>query len=129
MTGVNIQYHNLVADLCKEDQSAFTNFMRMSPEIFTEIEHWLTPYLQKQTTFLQEPLSPDLKFAITLRHLATGESYVSFLFAFRVGISTINGFVPEVCDTIIRHYQDETVITCVTCPEDWLEIEQGFRER
>ena len=42
------QYCNLVAELLQEeDQPAFTNFMWMSPEIFTETEHWLTPDLQQ----------------------------------------------------------------------------------
>ena len=122
------QYHYLVAQLYHEDQPAFTNFMLMSPKILPEIERRLTPDLQKQTTFLLEPLRPDLKLAITLRHLATGESYVSLQFAFRMGRSTINRFVPEVCDAIIRYYHDD-VVTCPICPENWLEIEQGFRER
>ena len=37
-------------------------------------------------------------------------------------------FILDMCDAIIRHYCDE-VIACPTCPEDWLEIEQGFRKR
>ena len=65
-----IQYHNLVAETYQEDHPAFTNFMRMSPEIFTEIECRLTPVLQRQTTFLKESLSPGLKSAITLTHPA-----------------------------------------------------------
>ena len=31
------QCHNLVAELCEEDQPAFSNFMPISPEIFPEI--------------------------------------------------------------------------------------------
>ena len=102
--------------------------MWMSPEIFTEIECRSMPQLQKQTTFLQEPLSPGLKLTITLRHLATGESYVSLQFAFKMERSTSNHFVPEVGDAIIRTYGDE-VVACLTCSEGWLEIEQGFWER
>ena len=49
-------------------------------------------------------------------------------FAFRVARSTINKFVPEVCDAIIRAYQDE-VMTCPTSPEDWLEVESIFHRR
>ena len=39
--------------------------------------------------------------------------------------STINKFVPEVCDSIIRAYRDE-VMTCPTSPEDWLEVKSIF---
>ena len=61
-------------------------------------------------------------------HLASGDSYPTLKYAFRVARSTINKFVPEVCNTIIRAYQDE-VMTCPTSPEDWLEVESIFRQR
>ena len=69
------QYHNLIVELCETDQSAFSNFMYwMSQDLFSEIERCLTPDLQRKRTFFREPLSPILKLAMTLKHLATGES-------------------------------------------------------
>ena len=62
---------------------------------------------------MREPLSSGLNLAVTLRHLASGDSYPTLQCAFRVARSTINKFVPEVCDTIIRAYRDE-VMTCPT---------------
>ena len=75
---------------------------------------------------MRDPLSPGLKLAVTVRHLVSGDSYPTLQFAFRV--ATINKFVPEVCDAIIRAYRDE-VMTCATSPEDWLEVESVFRQR
>ena len=77
---------------------------------------------------MRDPLSPGLKLAITLRHLANGDSYPTLQYAFRVARSTINKFVPEVCDAIIRAYRDE-VMACPTNPEDWLEVESVFHQR
>ena len=77
---------------------------------------------------MRDPLSPGLKLAVTLRHLVSRDSYPILQFALRVARSTINKFVPEVCNAIIRAYQDE-VITCPTSPEDWLEVESIFRRR
>ena len=57
------------------------------------------------------------KLAVTLRHLATGDSYTTLQYAFRVASLTINKFVPEVCDTITRAYRDQ-VMWCPTLPED-----------
>ena len=74
---------------------------------------------------MRDPLSPGLKLAVTLRHLASGDSYPTIQYAFRVAQSTINKFVPEVCDAIIRAYQDE-VMTCPTSAEDWLEVKSVF---
>ena len=72
--------------------------------------------------------SPGLKLVVTLRHLASGDSYPTLQFAFRVTRSTINKCVHEVCDAIIRAYQDQ-VLTCPTLPEDWLEVESIFHRR
>ena len=80
------------------------------------------PELQRERTWMTEPLSPGLKLAVTLRHLASGDSYPALEYAFRVARLTINKFVPEVCDAIIRAYRVE-VMTCPTSPENWLEIE------
>ena len=77
---------------------------------------------------MRDPLSPELKLAVTLRHLASGDSYPTLQFSFRVARLTINRFVPEVCDAIIRAYRDE-VMTCPTSPVDWLEVEYVFHWR
>ena len=69
--------------------------------------------------------APQSRTQVTLRHLASGDSYSTRQYAFRVARSTINKFVPEVCDAIIRAYQDE-VMTCPTSPENWLVVESVF---
>ena len=70
------QYHNLIAELYQEDQPVFINLIQTSLKILTEIETCLMPDLQSQTTFLRTLLTLGLNLAITLRHLATGESYI-----------------------------------------------------
>ena len=77
---------------------------------------------------MRESLSPGLKLAVTLRHLGYGDSYPTLQFAIRVGRSTTNKFVPEVCNAIIRAYRDQ-VLMCPTLSEDWLEVEFVFRRR
>ena len=78
---------------------------------------------------MRDPLSQGLKLAVTLRHLASGDSYPTLQFAFRLARSTINKFVPELCDAIIRAYRDEVMITSPTGPEGFLEVESVFRRR
>ena len=77
---------------------------------------------------MRDPLSPRLKLVVTLRHLASEDSYPKLQFAFRVARSTINKFVSEVCDAIIRTYRDE-MMPCPTSPEDWFEVESLFHQR
>ena len=64
---------------------------------------------------MRDPVSPGVKLAVTLRHLATGDSYTTLQYAFRVASPTIKKFLPEA-------YQNQA-IRCPTLPEDWLLVE------
>ena len=44
-----------------------------------------------------KPISPTERFTHTLRFLATGESFLSLSFQFRISKSTISYIVQEVC--------------------------------
>ena len=104
---------------------AYRNFIHMLPELYQELEQRITEF-QRDRTLMRDPVSPGVKLAVTLRHLATGDSYTTLQYAFSVGSPTIEKFVPEVCDTIIRAYRDQ-VMRCSTLPEDWLLVESVFR--
>ena len=58
---------------------------------------------------MRDPVSPGVKLTVTLRHLATGDSYTTLQYAVRVASPTIEKFVPEVCDTITRAYRDQVM--------------------
>ena len=90
-------YHNIMAELYATDIPGFTNFMRMTPEFFEMIKTRLQPRLARQATNYRAPISVGEKLALTIRYLATGESYTSLSCQFRVGRSTISKFLPEVC--------------------------------
>ena len=96
--------------------------------MFTELEQRLHGRLEKQDTFFREALSPALKLAITLRHLATGDSYKTLMYSFRVAHNTISSIVREVCTAIIEEYGDE-LVRCPTSPQEWKAVAQGFEER
>ena len=93
---------------------AYQNFIRMPTELFQELKHRLGHEIQRERTWMREPLSPGLKLAVTLRLLASRDSYPTLEYAFRVARPTMNKFVPEVCPTN---------------PEDWSEVESVFHQR
>ena len=70
-------YHNIMAELYATDIPGFTNFMRMTPEFFEMIKTRLEPRLARQATNYRAPISAGEKLALTIRYLATGESYTS----------------------------------------------------
>ena len=101
---------------------AYRNFIRMLPEFYQELDQRITVEFQRDMTLMRDPVSPGVKLPVALRHHATGDSYTTLQYAFRVASSTIDKFVPKVCDTIIRAYRDQ-VIRCPTLAEDWLQVE------
>ena len=74
------------------------------------------------------PLDPALKLNITLRFLATGDSYRDLEYQFLVAHNTISKFIPEVCEAVVDEYRDEQMNTPST-PAGWMEKERGFAEK
>ena len=122
------QYERLMMEMTQEDPASFWNFLRMEPAMFRELLVRIGARLQRKTTLWRQPLDAGLKLAITLRHLATGDSYMSLVYSFREHSSTISLFVPEVCDAITELLDDE-VITKPTAPDQWLEVAGLFGTR
>ena len=67
----------------------------------------IAPLITKQTTMMRKPIDPEIKLAITLRFLATGESYESFMYQFRVHSCTIAKFIPVVCSKIYETFKGQ----------------------
>ena len=121
------QSHTLMMNINRECQGDLGNYMRMQPAMFYELLRRITPRIQKSTHY-RKPLEPGLKLAITLRHLATGNSYKSLQYSFRVAHNTTSLFIPKVCQALINEYQDE-VFTFPTNPDEWKEVSQKYGER
>ena len=110
-------YYYIMAELFATDIPGFTNFMRMTPEFFEMIKTRLEPRLVRQATNYRAPISVGEKLALTIRYLATGESYTSLSCQFKVGRSTISKFLPEVCRAIQDEFTRE-YLRCPTTPDE-----------
>jgi hypothetical protein len=75
---------------------------------------------------VQEGNPPRLNLAITLRHLAAGDSYRSLMYSFTVSHNTIPGIVCDVCEAIIAEYAEE-VMPIPTTQEEGQQIADKFR--
>ena len=122
------QYARLINELKKEDVKGFRNFMRMDfdvyQEILTRIEYRIKPKISKYRT----PLTAGIKLAITLRYLATGDSYHSLMYGFRVAHNTISKVVRQVCDAIVAEFSEE-LIHCPSTSDEWKNIAKQFGDR
>ena len=121
-------YNQLLPELLATDQKSYKNFLRMDHDLFTEIEQRLTPRIEKETTNMRAPISPGERLAITLRFLATGDSYKTLSYDFRCANNTIGKIVPETCNAIIEEYMKE-VMPCPRNPEEWRNIAENFSRR
>ena len=122
------QYERLMRELQVEDAAAFKNFVRMEPAMFWELVDRLTPRIQLSDTWYRKSLVPGCRLAITLRHYATGDSYKSLMYGFRVAHNTISKLVREVTQAIIEEYGDE-VLSTPTTSEAWKAIADKFASR
>jgi hypothetical protein len=121
------QYDTLMMELMRESRGDFKSYLRMEQDMFREVLDRVGPRITKSMD-RRRPLEPGLKLAITLRFLATGNSYHSLAFDFRVAHNTISLFVPEVCDAIVAEYKDEQ-FTTPTTEAEWAEVATKFGRR
>ncbi|CAH2008048.1 unnamed protein product [Acanthoscelides obtectus] len=103
------------------------NFTRMSTEDFNQLRNLIEPRVNKMDTQFREAIAVTERLAITLRFLATGDSYTSLQYLFRVSKQSISRIVPEVCDAISEVLKDWVKIP--TSEERWLKIVEEFEEK
>ena len=65
-------------------------------------------FLEKDT-LVEEPISPDMRIAITLYRLGRGDYIHTIAKLFGVGDSTVCGIVVEVCNVIIKFIWDDVI--------------------
>ena len=91
-------FHNIFSELSAEDSGSFREMMRMSKEDFnyvlSQIAIEITP---KQVTGGHSVIGPKIRLALTLRFLATVETYRSLSFQFRISRAAISYIIVEVC--------------------------------
>ena len=121
------QYDTLMQELMHESQSDFKNYMRLEVEMFREMLVRVSPRITKGYDG-RPPISPGHKLAVTLRFLATGNSYTSLAYEFRIAHNAISLFVPEVCDAVVEEYRQE-VFTTPSTPDEWHDIADKFGAR
>ncbi|CAH2001493.1 unnamed protein product [Acanthoscelides obtectus] len=103
------------------------NFTRISTEDLNQLRYFIEPRVNKMDTQFREAITVTERLAITLRFLATGDSYNSLQYLFRVSKQSISRIVPEVCDAISEVLKDWVKIP--TSEEEWLNIAEEFEEK
>lgn len=89
-------FKSLISGHLINDDEKFREFLRLNRDQFNYILSLVQEEITKKPTLrVPEPISPEEKLALTLRYLATGESFRSLAFAFRISHSYISIIVRE----------------------------------
>lgn len=97
---------NQLAELVAEPSGQFNNFTRMSLSDFEYLLQKVSPMISKTNTLKREAIPAKIRLAITLRFLASGDSFESLHYLFKVSGSIISRIVPEVCIALNQVLKD-----------------------
>ena len=75
--------------------------------LFQELIEKVRPFITKQTTKFRTPIPAAERLTITLRYLATGETFESLMYQFRIHKITISQIMQEVCSVIYKVLQPD----------------------
>lgn len=82
----------------------------------------------KKNTKWRDAISANDRLALTLRFLASGETFRSLAFSFRMGRSTVGKIVKETC-VIIWEELSSKFVQFLTKQEEWKQIAADFEEK
>ncbi|XP_067679605.1 uncharacterized protein [Haliotis asinina] len=119
-------YHRLVKEL-ELDDDMFQQYFRLSREQFQYVLKKVEELMFKRNARMRKAITPRERLAVTLRYLATGESFQSLAFSYRLGKSTIGHIVKEVCQVIWNTMRDEFMPMPKTA-RDWKSIADNFEQ-
>ena len=93
-----------------------------------ELLQKVKPFIQKQNTHLRPSIPAEERLAITLRWLATGESFESLMYQYRVHSRTISLFIPEVCAQIYNVLRED-YLRMPRTENEWLDLADKTYDR
>ncbi|XP_040193133.1 protein ALP1-like [Rana temporaria] len=119
-------FHNLYSEL-RIYPNKFSNFTRMSVARFDDLLERLRPRLTRMDTAMRNSISPEERLLVTLRYLATGQSYATLHHYFLLGVTTVSRVVKETCVAIWEELHN--VVMPEPTEEIWESVVDTFWEK
>ena len=124
-------FNNIVKELKVENRSGFKEMFRMDVRdlefILGKISHLISP--RQMSNFGGHwPIMPDERYALILRYMATGESFQSLSFQFRISLNAVSYIIKGCCNALVDELVPVFVKTS-SSDHEWLEISKKFETR
>ncbi|CAB4003682.1 Hypothetical predicted protein, partial [Paramuricea clavata] len=120
-------FRQLMEELRLEDPEHYRRYLRMDTSKFECLLEKVEMKLTRKDTNMREAIPAGERLALSLRFLATGESYSSLHYQFRISVSSFALIVPEVCQAVFDVMKDE-FLHFPENEEEWLAIAAGFED-
>lgn len=118
----------MLDDLNREPSGKFINFCRMSAEDFEHLLNKVGPIIKKQDTNMRKarPRIQD-RLAVTLRFLATGDSFTTLSYLIKFSNQIISNIVHEVCYALIHELKDQIKVKYI-CNQLYFYLIKYFKK-
>ena len=122
-------FTSIVRELQLEDTERFKETVRMNFKHFNKILNLIAPDITPQEIIGGNKVISDAgPLTVTLRFLATGETFQSLTFQFHISDRAIPYIVKEVCNTIVK-YLVPLYLKVPSTEEECLSIVEKFETR
>ena len=122
-------FETIIRELILEDLAGFKEMFRMGYADFEKILSSIVVLISLQEIIGgHRPICAEEKLALTLRFLATGESFSSLSFQFRISKRAVTYIVKRVCESIVKCLL-HTYMTLPGTEDEWLQVAQKFEQR
>ena len=122
-------FTNIIQELIVEDRHGFQEIFRMDVRdfefILSKISDLISP---KERLAGTRSIESYERLALTLRYLATGESFQSLSFQYRISMSTISYIVKGCCKAVVERLTPDLIKVSATKAE-WHNVSKRFEDR
>ena len=112
-----------------EDTASFKEMLRMDYDTFLNLLAAIEPFISPRESYHGVPtMKANERLTLTLRFLATGETFRSLRFQFRISRSAICSIAISACEALINHLGYLYLKTPYT-NEEWMSVAREFQEK